>query len=69
MSSILTLSVTDMSCGHCVSAVSAAVGSLHGVERVDVDLDSKRVEVEGEPLDPGAIAEAIREAGYEAVLP
>jgi copper ion binding protein len=65
MSSTLTLSVPDMSCGHCVSAVSAAVGSLEGVERVDVDLDSKRVAVEGEPLDRGAIAGAIREAGYE----
>jgi copper chaperone len=61
----LTLKVPEMSCGHCAGAVSAAVGGVAGVGDVQVDLESKRVEVAGEGLEPSAIAAAVREAGYE----
>jgi copper ion binding protein len=63
----LTLKVPDMSCGHCVSAVSGAVGKLPGVSDVEVDLEAKRVEVAGQRLEQGAIVAAVREAGYEPV--
>ena len=63
----LTLNVPDMSCGHCVSAVSGAVGQLPGVSDVQVDLEEKRVEVAGQGLEQDAIAAAVREAGYEPV--
>jgi len=65
----LTLEVPDMSCGHCVSAVSTAVGEVAGVSNVDVDLATKRVEVEGEGLEASVIAEAIRGSGYEPEQP
>ena len=61
----LTLRVPDMSCGHCVEAVSDAVGQVAGVSDVKVDLDTKRVEVEGEGVELAPVSEAIREAGYE----
>jgi len=61
----VTLRVPDMSCGHCVSAVSTAVGEVAGVSDVAVDLDTKRVEVEGDGVDVATISEAIRGAGYE----
>jgi len=61
----LTLNVPEMSCGHCVSAVSSAVKGVTGVGDVHVDLSSKRVEVTGEGLEPKAVAAAVREAGYE----
>lgn len=61
----LTLRVPDMSCGHCVEAVSDAVGQVAGVSDVKVDLDTKRVEVEGEGVELVPVTEAIREAGYE----
>ncbi|HEX5983539.1 MAG TPA: copper ion binding protein [Solirubrobacterales bacterium] len=61
----LTLQVPDMSCGHCVQAVSDAVGKVAGVSDVKVDLDAKRVEVEGEGVEAAQVTEAIREAGYE----
>jgi copper ion binding protein len=54
-----------MSCGHCVTSVSNAVGEVAGVSGVNVDLDAKRVEVEGDGLELGAVAQAIRNAGYE----
>ncbi|HYJ22135.1 MAG TPA: heavy-metal-associated domain-containing protein [Solirubrobacterales bacterium] len=65
MSSRLTLRVPDMSCGHCVTAVSDALGEVTGVDEVRVDLEGKEVVVEGEGLDPAPLARAIRDAGYE----
>ncbi|MEJ2454658.1 MAG: heavy metal translocating P-type ATPase [Candidatus Thiodiazotropha sp.] len=58
------LSVTGMSCGHCVAAVEKAVAAVPGVASVAVSLESNSAEVVG-GLAHEAI-EAIREAGYEA---
>jgi copper chaperone len=58
--------VPGMHCGHCVAAVEEEVAGVAGVLAVEVDLDSKRVEVSGETLDDAAIRAAIEEAGYEA---
>jgi copper chaperone len=64
-----TYEVPDISCGHCEAAISAEVGALPGVERVEVDLEHKRVAVTGRDLDDTAIRAAIYEAGYQAVSP
>lgn len=61
----LTLRVPDMSCGHCVASVSDAVRQVEGVSDVSVDLEAKRVDVEGEGLELAPVAQAIRDAGYE----
>jgi copper chaperone len=61
----LTLKVPDMSCGHCVSSVSDAVRGLPGVADVNVDLESKLVEVDGDGVDVVPVEQAIRDAGYE----
>jgi copper chaperone CopZ len=58
--------VPGMHCGHCESAVREEVSAVPGVESVDVDLATKRVEVAGALLDDAAIRAAIEEAGYEA---
>jgi copper ion binding protein len=63
-----TYEVKGMTCGHCVSAVSTEIGKLDGVTAVDVDLDSGRVTVTSDAdVDPGAVREAVDEAGYELV--
>jgi copper chaperone CopZ len=67
--STITYEVPDISCGHCEAAISAEVGAVPGVERVDVDLEHKRVAVRGRDLDGSAIRAAIYDAGYEAVNP
>jgi copper ion binding protein len=60
--------VRGMTCGHCVSAVSAELGALPGVNRVDVDLATGTVNVTSEqPLDADAVRAAVDEAGYELV--
>ena len=61
-----TYTVTGMTCGHCVSAVTKEMSKLAGVQRVDVDLDTGRVTVDSDqPLDDTAVAAAVQEAGYE----
>jgi copper ion binding protein len=61
----LVLSVPDISCGHCVKAISSEVGEVPGVSAVDVDLATKTVTVTG-AADPSAVRSAIAEAGYQA---
>ena len=60
--------VTGMTCGHCVAAVTEEVSAVPGVTAVDVDLASGRVTVtaDAEP-DPAALAAAVDEAGYTLV--
>ncbi len=63
-----TYTVQGMTCGHCVSAVSAEVGALPGVSNVEVDLATGIVRVTSEmPLDTVAVRAAVDEAGYELV--
>ena len=63
----ITYTVPGMSCGHCKHAVSSELSQVAGVQRVDVDLESKLVSVRGYELDDAALRAAIDEAGYEAV--
>ena len=71
MSETTTIQVTGMTCGHCVSAVTAELNQLPGVIDVVVDLvegGTSPVTVRSEqPLDDVAVAAAVDEAGYELV--
>jgi copper chaperone len=60
------LNVEGMSCGHCKNAVLKAVGSLNGVEKVEVSLEAKTVKVEynADLVTLDAIKAAIEEEGY-----
>ena len=60
-----TYTVTGMTCAHCVASVSEEVAEVAGVEAVDVDLASGRLDVTGATFSDDEIAEAVREAGYE----
>ena len=59
-------SVPGMSCSHCEQAIAAEVGTVAGVEVVDVDLGAKTVAVRGHALDEASVRAAIAVAGYEA---
>ncbi|ABH00859.1 probable copper ion binding protein (plasmid) [Rhodococcus jostii RHA1] len=63
---VTTYKVEGMTCGHCVSAVRAAVGSVPGVTGVEVDLAAGTATIAGVPID-GAVAQAISDAGYDVV--
>ncbi len=62
----VTLTVPDMSCGHCKAAVEGELNKLSGVERANADVEKGTVEVsydEGN-LTTEDLKEAIEEAGY-----
>jgi copper chaperone CopZ len=64
--STTTYTVTGMTCGHCVSAVTEEVSQVPGVTGVDVDLASGGLTVTSDaPVDEGAVRAAVEEAGYE----
>lgn len=67
----LTLPVLGMSCAACQHHVEEALRSTAGVEAARVDLMAHRANVIFDPsvAAPEALVEAIRAAGYDAVLP
>ncbi|WP_280310758.1 heavy-metal-associated domain-containing protein [Nocardia abscessus] len=61
-----TVTVTGMTCGHCVSSVREEVGRIDGVTSVDVDLASGLVTIgSAAAVERDAIAAAVDEAGYQ----
>ncbi|NJP31097.1 heavy-metal-associated domain-containing protein [Micromonospora thermarum] len=63
-----TYQVQGMTCGHCVSSVSAEVSAIKGVSDVRVDLATGQVTVTSEsPLDIEIVRAAVDEAGYDLV--
>lgn len=67
---IQILSVTGMTCGHCVDAVIGELHTVDGVRTVEVDLASGEVRVGAErPVDPEDLRAAVEEAGYAVAGP
>lgn len=62
---MIELTVKDMTCNHCVGVVTKTVKSVDPNASVNVDLPSKRVQVDSE-TSLGAFAKALEEAGYPA---
>lgn len=66
MSSTTTYTVTGMTCGHCVNAVTEEVTGIPGVTDVEVDLASGTVTITSQtPLQAADVRAAVDEAGYE----
>ena len=62
------ITVTGMTCSHCVAAVQSEIGKLPGVSDVSVDLDTGSVTVTAQALpDADDLRAAVAEAGYELV--
>ena len=61
-----TVTVSGMTCGHCVAAVTEELTRLAGVRTVDVDLSSGLVTIVSDaPLADASVVAAVDEAGYE----
>jgi copper chaperone CopZ len=71
MTNTQTFDITGMTCGHCVSAVTAELTQLAGVRQVDVDLVAGGIStvyvVSSTPLGESEVRVAVDEAGYELV--
>lgn len=60
-----TMKIKGMSCGHCVAAVTKALGGVEGVSNVQVDLERGLATFDEEaPVDPKVIEQYLEEAGY-----
>ena len=67
----LTLPVLGMTCAACQHHVEAALKGTAGVQAARVDLMANRASLEFDPAvtTPAKLVEAIRSAGYDAVIP
>jgi copper chaperone CopZ len=71
MSVTTTYTVSGMTCGHCVGAVTEELKNLDGVSEVAIDLvaggESPVHVTSNAELDAEAVRAAVDEAGYELV--
>ena len=59
------ITVTGMTCGHCVNHVTTALKGLDGVTNVQIELEGGKVTIESAAdLDSGSVAAAVADAGY-----
>lgn len=63
-----TFAIAGMSCGHCVAAVKKALEELDGVEIEQVSIGSATVFYDPEAVPVDRIAQAVRDAGYDATV-
>jgi len=59
--------VPDISCDHCVRAITKEVSALTGVAQVTVDIPTKVVTVNHADVAATQLVEAINEAGFDTV--
>jgi copper chaperone CopZ len=62
----ITLHIDGMSCGHCLNAVSQALGRLPGVEIESVRMGRAELRYDDAVITPEAITNAVADAGYRA---
>lgn len=66
---ISTYTITGMTCGHCVSAVTEEVSGVEGVDQVDVQLEGGTMAITSHAaVDFEAIKAAVAEAGDNYVV-
>ena len=61
---VANFTVTGMTCGHCVKAITEEVSAIEGVDDVTVDLETGNLAVTSDrPIEFDRIVEAVAEAG------
>ena len=63
-----TYQVNDMSCNHCMGAITTAVKAIDPSARIQFDLGSKTVRIDSIDATPLEVSDAISDAGYTPVL-
>jgi copper chaperone len=64
---MISFQVDDMSCGHCVGAITKALAGVDAQAKVHFDLATHRVHIEPGEADAAQLRDAIQEAGYTPV--
>ena len=63
----MKLIVDNMSCQHCVKAITKAINDIDPNAKVTVDLTKREVDIENSSISQEAAITAVNEAGYEFV--
>ncbi|MCX8711150.1 heavy-metal-associated domain-containing protein [Gilliamella sp. B2969] len=63
----MKLIVDNMTCQHCVKAITKAINDIDPKAKVTVDLAKHEVDIEGGSISQEAAIAAVNEAGYEFV--
>ncbi len=63
-----SIRIDGMHCGGCVKSVEKALGAVPGVTSVSVSLETGTATVSASPsVSPGALKQAVEDAGYDVV--
>jgi len=65
---MIAFEVNDMTCGHCVGAITQALKAVDPDARIQIDLASHRVQIEPNEADEAQLGGAIKAAGYTPFL-
>jgi copper chaperone CopZ len=63
-----TLHIEGMSCGHCLNAVSRALGAVPGVRIDAIRIGRADVSYDESNTGPAQLAAAVSDAGYRATV-
>jgi len=63
----MKLIVDNMTCNHCVKAVTKAINDVDPNAKVSVDLTKKEVTIDGGSISQEAAIKAVDDAGYQFV--
>ncbi|OCG06679.1 hypothetical protein A9G13_10505 [Gilliamella sp. wkB178] len=63
----MKLIVDNMSCQHCVKAITKAINDIDPKAKVTVDLAKREVNIENGTISQEAAIAAVNEAGYQFV--
>ena len=61
----IVLSITGMTCNHCVGVVTKALQAVPGVESAAVNLSAGTAQIEGKAT-PDVLVRVLEEEGYKA---
>lgn len=64
----VTIHIDGMSCGHCLNAVSQALGSCAGVKIDSVQIGRATLEFDPNQLSSDDLVTAVEDAGYSVTL-
>ena len=64
---MISFEVNDMTCGHCVRTITDAVKGTDTDAKVQIDLSTRRVEIEPGKADAQQLSDAIQGAGYTPI--
>lgn len=63
----LTLTISGMSCSHCLNSVNQALSSLSGVVVRGVQMGRAEVAYDPDVIEPARVIASVEAAGYEVL--